>query len=147
MLRKIAVLILALAACEKGNLEPAGNREVKVLDLTAAGAAVSGLSIGLRIGQTLQLYVSPKDALGNPVPDAVVTWAASPPSVATVSATWLVTAVSPGTAVISVTSGTISASLTFSVLNTPVISVTVTPAIASLTVGQAIQLSAMTRDS
>lgn len=66
----------------------------------------------IKVGETLQLTatVLPEEAAG-----AVLTWSSSDESIATVSATGLVSAVSLGTATISVTSGNITATCTVEV--------------------------------
>lgn len=48
------------------------------------------------IGETLMLQVTVRDAVGNPIPGSAVTYTSAAPDVVTVSATGLVTAVSPG---------------------------------------------------
>jgi hypothetical protein len=54
---------------------------------------------------TVQLSATVVDFHNNVIPDAVVTWASAPASVATVSSTGLVTGVSPGMAAVTASSG------------------------------------------
>lgn len=65
-----------------------------------ASVAVTPGPDTLATGATLQLTATPKDASGNALAGRMVTWASSAPSLATVSATGLVTGVAPGTATI-----------------------------------------------
>ena len=57
------------------------------------------------VGQTVQLTATALDKKGTVVSDVTFTWASSAPSVATVNATGLVTAVAAGTATITATGG------------------------------------------
>ena len=66
------------------------------------------------VGKTATLTAAARDALGNPF-TATPVWSSSNTAVATVSATGVVTAVGPGTALITATAGTVSATASFSV--------------------------------
>ncbi|HEX6911005.1 MAG TPA: Ig-like domain-containing protein [Longimicrobium sp.] len=66
-------------------------------------------------GQTVSLSHAVVNAYGDNVADQTVTWGTSAPSVATVSAAGLVTAVAPGTAVVTATQGTRTGSATIAV--------------------------------
>ena len=97
-------------------------------------------------GQTSQASAVLKDAQGNVLTGRTITWSSSS-SVATVSSSGLVQAVTAGTATISATSGGVTGSATLTVTQVPVASVTVTVNSSSLTVGQATQASATLKDA
>jgi len=69
-----------------------------------ASVSVTPSSATVPVGSTLQLTATPKDATGSPLTGRTVTWASSNTSVATVSATGLVTGQVAGTAIITATS-------------------------------------------
>ncbi|MEO6210820.1 MAG: Ig-like domain-containing protein, partial [Gemmatimonadaceae bacterium] len=97
-----------------------------------------------------QLTVTLLDSIGGTLSQTgrPVTFASNNTSVATVSGTGLVTPVGPGTAVITVTqtgSG-LTAQATVTVTRVPVASVTIAPPLDTLIVGQAVQLTATTKD-
>src|SRR5207247_1042694 len=85
---------------------------------------------GILVSKTVQLTATPKDAAGNPLSGRVVTWATSATSVATVSATGLVTGVTVGTATITATSEGKSGTATVTVTPVPGAPVPVRPAAA-----------------
>jgi len=69
--------------------------EVRV-DQIAASVSIAPVSATLSVGQTLPLSAVVKDANGNPIAGAMVTWTSDTTRVATVSGTGVVTAVSQG---------------------------------------------------
>src|SRR5207302_10466790 len=84
---------------------------------------------------------------GNSLTGRPVAWTTSNASVASISVGGVVTAVAPGSAVITAMSEGKTGSATITVALVPVASVSVTPVSSSLFVGQAVQLSAVTKDS
>ena len=120
--------------------------------ITVAVAPVASVTISpaaatLRIGTKVQLTATTKDSAGSVLTGRVVTWLSNAPTVASVSASGLVTAVALGSASITATSEGKSATITITVTQVPVSTVTVTPSSASLSVGATQQLSAVTKDS
>src|SRR5690606_11772194 len=87
------------------------------------------------------------DAQGKPLTGRSVAWASTAPAVATVSASGLVTAVTPGTASITATSEGKTGQATVTVLAIPVASVSVEPTSGALIVGETMQLSATARSA
>jgi len=81
-----------------------GAAVVTVVPVPIAAVAVSPGTGALPEGGALQLSATPQDASGNPLAGRVVTWTSSAPAVATVDATGLVGAASPGEATITATS-------------------------------------------
>lgn len=75
------------------------------------------LPSGLSPGQTAQSVVTLRDASGNPIPVAPVTYTSSNMSVASVSATGLVTALAAGATTIIATSGSVSGAAAVTVAN------------------------------
>ena len=120
---------------------------VQALTVPVASVTVNPLSAALLVGQTVQLAATPKDSAGNALTGRAVTWASGNTTVASVSASGLVTAKAAGSATITATSEGKSGTASVTVTTAPVASVTVTPTTASLLVGQTVQLAAAPRDS
>src|SRR2546429_618834 len=99
-----------------------------------ASVDVSPATASLPVGATVQLVATPRDASGNPLPGRVVTWASSNTTVATVSASGVVTGKVAGTATITATSEGQSGTAAITVMPPAVPSATVTPAPATPTV-------------
>ena len=106
----------------------------------------------MALGETVQLAATVLDQNGQPVTGAVVTWTSSDEAVATVtvatvSATGLVTAVMNGTATITARSGTASTSITVTVMQTAG-TITIEPMTAStlMALGEIVQLAATVLD-
>src|SRR5437762_156298 len=76
---------------------------VAPVDVPVASVTVSPATASVTVGQTVQLTATPKDASGNPLAGRVVTWSTSNASVATVSASGLVTGAGAGSATITAT--------------------------------------------
>ncbi|MGH7644169.1 MAG: Ig-like domain-containing protein, partial [Gemmatimonadales bacterium] len=121
------------------------------LTLTPAQAVVEA-------GGTLRLTATLRDTAGRTLSDRAVTWSSSDPSVASVSASGLVTAGDAGSAVITATSETRTARATVTVtaapppvpapapVAAPVASLTVGPTDGRVPAGGTLQLSATARD-
>jgi len=122
-----------------------------VTNVPVASVAVSPTTASVPVGQTVQLTATPKDANGNTLSGRTIAWASSNPAAATVNTSGRVTGVAAGTATITATSegksGTAAITVTAPPLPAPVASVAVSPASASVPAGQAVQLSAVTKDS
>jgi uncharacterized protein YjdB len=114
---------------------------VASVTLTASGTS-------LAIGQTMPVQVTLKDGHGTVLTGRTITWSSSAPTVATVSASGVVTGVAGGSAMISASSEGIIGSLAFTV-NAPggVNTVTVTLSSLTLSVGQTTQATATGTDA
>ncbi len=111
------------------------------INITPASAKLTALE------DTLQLSATVRDEKNQPIPSAIVSWSSSDPSVVSVSANGLVTALGNGTAAIRATSGakSVTADITAEQLPT---TIEITPANAlSIVTGQTLQLSVAVRDS
>src|SRR5260370_10432555 len=108
------MLAVALGSCESGPMDQSA---------PVAAVSVTPPSLELTVGHTGQLTGTPRDAAGDPLADRVVTWASDNATVATVSVTGLVAAVSAGTATITATSEGHSGSATITVRPGPVAAV------------------------
>ncbi len=124
-----------------------GTASVTVSKIPVGSVAVSPTTKALLVTQTVALTTTVKDSVGNTVTDRVVTWGSNNTSVATVSATGVVTAVAPGTATITATSETKSGTSAITVSLVPVASVVVQPSPASITLTATGQLTAIPKDS
>ncbi len=110
-----------------------------------ASVSVTPASPSLVAGTTTQLTATPRDAAGAALPRAV-SWSSGASSVATVSATGLVTAVAPGTAEIRATSEGVTGSTTVTVTAVPIATVTIAePGV--LVPGELAPLQATARDA
>jgi trimeric autotransporter adhesin len=112
-----------------------------------ASITVAPSSASLVVGESVSLVPTVKDASGALLTDRTVSWPSSSPTVATVLATGLVTAVAPGSASIVATSGGRSGSASVTVVAVPVGSVAVSPASVTLVSTQVTSLSAIVRDA
>ena len=113
---------------------------VASVDVTPASAAILER-------RTVQLTATPKDAAGNALTGRSIAWTTSSATVATVTATGLVTSAGAGTATITATSEGMSGTATVTVTPVPVAAVTVSPGSASVVMGATVQLTATPRDS
>jgi hypothetical protein len=92
-----------------------GSASLAVAVTPVASVAVTLGASSLTVGQTTQAAATLRDALGGALTDRLITWSSSNTSVATVSATGLVTAVGGGTASIRATSEGVTGSASLSV--------------------------------
>jgi hypothetical protein len=114
---------------------------------TVATVEVAPIAADRQVGQTLQLSATVKDADGNILSGQSVSWSSSASTVASVSASGLVTAHALGTALITAAAGSRSGVATINVVPEPIASISVTPTIDTLIVGETVQLTATARDA
>jgi uncharacterized protein YjdB len=124
-----------------------GTATVTVTPIPVGSVTISPATKGMLVTQTFGLTVTVKDTAGNVVTDRPVSWSSSNTSVATVSATGVVTAVAPGSATITATSETKSGTSTITVTPVPVGIVVVQPGSANVVINTTKQLAAVTEDS
>jgi uncharacterized protein YjdB len=120
--------------------------------ITVGAQPVASLSLSpatatLLMGRTLALTATPRDSAGTVLAGRTITWASSAPSVATVSASGVVTGISVGTATITAASEGRTASAAITVSVAPVASLAISPASAAVEVSGTFQLSATPLDS
>lgn len=142
----IAIGAVTISASSDG---VAGSSAVTVTPVKAARVTLTPAGAPLFTGRTLSLSLQLADAAGRPLTQAgrTIGWTSSAPAVATVSASGVVTGVSPGTAAITATTDSASGSATIVVSDVPVYSVSVSPANVPLTAGSALQLTATALDA
>ena len=138
--RSLCLLLLAAAAPACGGDSPSGPPAVASVSVVLSNNAILPGTI-----QTLSATV--KATNGVVLTDRAVTWASTNSSVATVSVTGLLTAVTSGTTTVSATSGGVTGSSLLTVLPAPVATVTVSPPSAILAVTETQQLTATLRDN
>ncbi|RKH47261.1 hypothetical protein D7Y23_22460 [Corallococcus sp. AB050B] len=140
------ILTLAVSAC--GNEQPPTHPTDTVASILLGGASAEPL----RVGETLQLTATPRDAAGNTV-NRPVSWASSNNEVAAVSAQGLVTAVKPGDAVISASSERSTATVVVRVAEAPAPDTSVASILLGgaptepLPANETVQLTATPRDA
>lgn len=140
-------------------------RGVGVDTITAASGGVSGFAVvtvdlvpvdSVTVGpspvtvyltQTRQLNATPRDSTGHALTGRVVTWASSDTSLATVSASGLVTAKAIGAPVITATVEGKYAEVTVTVDSVPVASILLVPAGDTAIVGDTLDPVAVAKDS
>lgn len=120
-------------------------------DATVAVSPVASLELtpptaSVRAGATVTLVARPLDANGNVVDVRTIVYSSSNRSIATVSTTGVVTALTPGEARIAASVFGKSATAVITVTARPVASVVVTPATVSMRVGVSAPLQALTLD-
>ena len=101
----------------------------------------------LRVGGTLQVTATPRDAAGNALAGRAINWTSSNPAVASVTASGLVTALAVGSASIIAESELRTAALNVNVTLVPIASVTIIPAADTLTRGDVKQYNPVVTDS
>lgn len=121
--------------------------QIQVIPVPVVAVRVSPASRDLTVGEAAQLTAEPLDARGAVLPNRPVAWSSSRPNVATVSATGVVSAISPGSAAITATVEGKSGVAAIAVAPAPVASVVVSPNSATLVVGQTAELEAQPRDA
>lgn len=124
-----------------------GTATVTVTPEPVASVDISPPSSSVIMGSTLQLYATPRNAAGQPLPGRTVSWSSGAPGLASVSSSGLVTGLAIGNAVIIASIEGKQGSAMVTVRQVPVASITVTPASATTAVGQSVTLSAQTLDA
>ncbi len=114
--------LLAAAACGGGSSvspppgppppPPPPPAPAPVASVTVTSPATSVLA-----GGTVQLSATPKDAAGNALNSRVITWAATPGALATISGAGLLTTITPGDVTVTATSEGINGSATVTVVD------------------------------
>jgi uncharacterized protein YjdB len=122
-----------------------GTADITVTPVPVATVDVSPSQSDLTVGGTLTLTATPRDSRGNALAGRAVSWTSGAPSVATVSASGVVTATGQGTAVLFATVEGRTGSATVNVRQVAVTSVTVAPATSAIAVGANVQLTATIR--
>src|SRR5437016_2111344 len=120
---------------------------INVAIVPVASVQVAPASASIGVGQTVQLAATPKDSAGSALTGRAVTWTSSAPTVASVSASGLVTGGAVGTATITAMSEGRTGSATVTVALIPVATVVVSPAPATLSVGGTVQLTVTLKDA
>lgn len=109
----LAIVVFALTACGGGSNSGGGTTG----PTPVASVNVAAGNASINVGQTTTLTASTLSAAGTALSGRVVTWATSASTVATVSATGLVTGVTAGTATITAVSEGKSGSTVITVIN------------------------------
>lgn len=118
---------------------------VTVTPVAVAAVRISPSTADLTVGQTAPLAAVATDAAGNVISGRPVSWTSGAPSIATVSATGVVTGIGAGSAVVFATIDGKTGSATINVRRLAVTSVGVAPTSSNLAVGAAVQLTATVR--
>lgn len=134
---------LIIATCE-------GERATVTLTIVQPAVttvSVSPGSVSLNPDSSRQLTAVARDALGNLVTGRATSWASGNPSVATVSASGMVTALGVGTSQVSATVGGVTGSASVAVALIPVARVAMSSSTLTITEGATGTLSAVATDS
>ncbi len=124
-----------------------GTMTLTVVPVPVASITVAPTSAAIFVGASRQFTATPKDSTGAPLAGRTVTWSSGNSTVASVSATGLVTGAGAGSTSITASSGGKSATANVTVALVPVASVSVSPPSDSVAVGHSVQLVATTKDS
>lgn len=124
-----------------------GLAQITVTTTPVASVQITPTNKALFVEESFQFNAEARDAGGNVLPGRPITWSSNNEAVATVSASGLVTALSPGGAIISATSEGRSAPASITVSAIPVFTVQVRPPAMTLTDGQTAQLEAQPVDA
>lgn len=126
-----------------------GVAAVTITSIPIASITVAPLTGNLTVGATLQLTATARDAANNILTGRTFTWTSSAPSVATVSSTGLVTALTVGNATITASAAGTAATGTSAVNVTlaPVASLVLVPSGATISVGNQTSFTATLFDA
>lgn len=124
-----------------------GLAQITVTITPVASVQVSPGNKALFVEESFQFNAETRDAQGNVLTGRPVIWTSNNESVATVSSSGLVTALSPGGAIISATSEGRSTPASITVSAVPVASIQLTPRTLTMVDGQAGQLQARPLDA
>jgi uncharacterized protein YjdB len=140
----VAIGQVTISAISDGKI---GATAVAVTQKPVASVAITPANGSAMIGQSAQLKADALDASGTAIGGKTFAWQSSNPSIATVSASGLVSTLAAGTTTISASTDGVSGSTGFTVTTVPVASVTVEPSSVQLSVGGTAQLSASAKDA
>lgn len=118
-----------------------GTADVTVTPTPVANVVVSPAQPYVIIGKTITLTAQASSATGQVLSGRTVTWSSGTPSVAEVSSSGVVTALSVGSSVIFASIDGVLGWATVTVLPVPVAGVIVSPATSAVAIGQTTQLS------
>ena len=124
-----------------------GLAQVTVTTTPVASVQVTPGNTSLFVEESFQFNAVTRDAAGNILTNRPITWSSNNESVASVSATGLVTALSPGGAIISATSEGRTTPASVTVAAIPVASVQLEPRTLALVNGQTAELQAQPLDA
>ena len=136
----------AIAELSGSSITPARFSAIGVAGPVSIIAIVPAL-LDLQIGDSRPLRADLTDALGNALRGASVTWASGAPSIASVSAAGLVTALSAGGASITATAQGKMGTASVTVAPPPVARLQITSPDTTLAVGRRLQLTAIASDA
>jgi uncharacterized protein YjdB len=137
----MAVIMTVLSACGGGG---GGGSTEPVRTVTSV--TVTSPTQTVKQGDTVQLTAVARDQFGAVIAGNAVTWSSSVPSVATVSSTGLLQALTGGTVVVTGTISGVSGTLALIITPRVTTTVTVSSPTASPTVGEMVQLTVVARD-
>ena len=109
--------------------------------------SVTPRTANVAAGQTLQLVARLSDSIGTNLTGRSVTWQTDQPTIATVSSTGVVSALTAGRATISATAEGKSGTSTITVTPVPVARVVIQPGAATILIGKTQQFTATTLDA
>ena len=143
----IAAGTVTISASSEGQTA-AATVQVTSAPSVATVVVVSPAQANLTVGQNVQLSVVVRDANGNVMSSAPVTWSTSNASLAGVSSSGLVTGVAAGTVTVTATSGSARGTATINVQaqQAAVDKIVVTPKDPSIDPGKTVQLTATLLD-
>ncbi len=136
-----------ITAASPDNPAISGSTDVSVTERTVTTVVITPRSGSLRLGVPRQLAVALLDAANEPVTGRAVTWVSLTPTIATITATGIVTGNELGTARIVARIDQAADTVQFTVTRIPITSVTISPTQASVLQGQTVTLTAVVRDS
>ncbi|MEP7383473.1 MAG: Ig-like domain-containing protein [Gemmatimonadota bacterium] len=120
---------------------------ITVTNAPVISASVSPTSTNLTVGGTVQLTVTARDGTGSIVTGRPTVWSSGSPSVATINANGLVTAVGVGSALLTVTVEGARGTSNVNVTEVPIANISVSPNTPSITAGASITLAATPTDA
>lgn len=124
-----------------------GTSTVQVIAVPVATVTLTPPSVDLFVGGTQQMLAVARSAAGNVLTGRTTTWTSGSPTVASISANGLVTAVAPGVALVLATIDGVTATSTVTVSVPTIASISLTPVDPVIALNGTVQLVATPRDA
>ena len=124
-----------------------GTASITIKEKPVASVTLSPAQVSIETGQTRQFTAQVTDDQGNVLTGRAVTFSSENATIATVSASGVVTGLVPGSTKITATSEGKSGSADVTVTPVPVATVAVTPTTSTIVIGQTVTLVATARDA
>ena len=140
----VSIGTATISATSEGKV---GTATITVIAVPVATVQITPATATVQTGATRALVATARDASGATINGRVVQWTSGAPSIASVSASGVVTGLSPGVALILAAVDGVTTTATITVILPPVASIVISPADPVIPLLGSVQLSASVRDA